>query len=252
LRSDLQRSIRNQRRKYSAQPSRPNVGFNAALAASFLAAAAGLYYYETRSSSSSSTTTTKNGTWPTTEFSVRARQGGVVQEFKFQRKSHAEVETALTEHQRTQTYRRRGNPVSRVDTNWVGSNEPCEDRSAIDLIPRSIKPKTKGSFDWLQSSSSQEPVLSASTDVAVDRVKAPEATGNRDLMFFSVLDGHAGSATSELLSKVLHPTLTLSMAGLEAGYLPNQSWREKMFGYFQISTQARFEPENVARTLQYA
>ncbi len=175
----------------------------------------------------------------------------------------------LTVNQSSRSFQRIGNTVARVDTNWVGSNEPCEDRSAIDLIPRSLispsKSNSTGLFGWIrakQEPSSKPPAVS-SMETAVDRItpRTPLEQGNRDLMFFSVLDGHAGYATSQLLSKTLHPTLTVALAGLEAGYLPHSAgWKETIAGYLAplswgltgTDTKDRFTPSNVALTLQNA
>lgn len=251
----LLRPLHHSRHYSSAQSTKPNVRLNALLAVSLLAAAAGAYYYETQSGSSitpisKSKSLQRNAKTP--EFSVHIRQRDGVKEYKFIRRSDEEVEKTLVEHQKTHNYTRIGNPVKRVDTNWVGSNEPCEDRSAIDLVPRNTKPQAS-LWNWLGASSTSTPSPSLSEKpIAVDRLQPIQARGDRDLMFFSVLDGHAGSATSELLSKVLHPTLTIALAGLEAGYIPNQGWGEKIAGYLKPFSTIGYHPELVARTLQHA
>lgn len=111
----------------------------------------------------------------------------------------------------------------RWDRNWVGSNEPCEDRSAVDLVPRarSARDMSWGLGAWFGSS--PDP----SGEVPGDNQGARE--GQKDIVLFSIIDGHGGWATSELLSKVLHPTLTLSLAALQAGVVPgNEGWVSSM------------------------
>jgi pyruvate dehydrogenase phosphatase len=117
--------------------------------------------------------------------------------------------------------------VVRWDRNWVASNEPCEDRSAVDVVPRLRSAKDMG---WWPSSnlpfdsSMKSPPSSAQAEQPTEGANRPD--GSKDLVMFSIMDGHAGHATSELLSKVLHPTLALGLAGLQAGNVPGQAgWR---------------------------
>ncbi|KAK4684744.1 pyruvate dehydrogenase phosphatase, partial [Tremellales sp. Uapishka_1] len=202
---------------YSTQPrppnADPNIARNALIATALLAAAGAAYYYETSSSSPSLSAVTSD---PTFSVSIRTSQG--VQDFSFPRISYAKTETMLRSNERSETVVRSGNPVVRWDSNFVASNEPCEDRSAESVIPR----RDKG-----------------------------------DLMLFSVLDGHAGWATSELLSKVLHPTLGISLAALQGGYTPDMEdgWK----GYlnyvnplFWLGLKETWTRGNVEETLRNA
>ena len=142
---------------------------------------------------------TKSGSGNTFKITV----GSKGQEHTFQRKPVEEQERMLHEHETGKRIGRRGNPVVRWDSNWVGSNEPCEDRAAVDNVPRS-----RGATEmvpwwkfWSQS----------------DTTPRLRVEGDRDIALFSIIDGHAGDATSKLLTKTLHPTLTLSLAALQAG-----------------------------------
>lgn len=178
------------------------------LSVAFLAAAAGVYYYETRATSFSN--------YPET-FSIRIRN----KDYSYQRKSDAELETILTEHEDGSTIDRPGNPVARWDRNWVGSNEPCEDRSAVDVIPRSSG--------------------------VTDATPTARTEGDRDIGLWSIMDGHAGSATSQLLSETLHPTLTLALASLQASVLSGgKSW----LSWF--NTSPTWSPVSVSTTLSKA
>jgi pyruvate dehydrogenase phosphatase len=80
--------------------------------------------------------------------------------------------------------------------------------------------------------------------------------GRKDLMLFSVLDGHAGDATSQLLSKTLHPTLALSLAELQAGYFPSggSKWAA-LADYLNPALWVPgkvWTPENVSKSIQSA
>lgn len=117
------------------------------------------------------------------------------QSFTFERKTPEEQEHMLHANERSTVPARLGNPVARWDLNVVASNEPCEDRNAVDIIPRSAK---------------------------------GGAEGSRDLVIISVIDGHAGDDTSQLLSRTLNPTVAIGLAGLEAGIVPGQTWYNKL------------------------
>ncbi|TXT13174.1 hypothetical protein VHUM_01575 [Vanrija humicola] len=149
-------------------------------------------------------------------FTVTINTSAGVKTWNFQRKPEAELEAMLHEHEGTTAVGRKGNPVVKWDTNYVASNEPCEDRSAGDIVPR-------GQADH---------------------------PGHRDLVLLSVIDGHAGDATSQLLSKTLHPTIALYLAGLQAGIVPGRSWYNKIT---DVLTWAKtWSPLNVSRVLQTA
>ncbi len=79
----------------------------------------------------------------------------------------------------------------RYDSNWVASNDPMEDRHAEDVVPHRTIVTTK----------------------AADN-KTP------GIKLFSVIDGHGGWATSELVSRTLHPMIVLSLRSLYAGNRP--------------------------------
>lgn len=181
---------------------------NALIAAVLILASGGLWYWET----------TQMGVYPASkakdEFTVTVGRGNNRQSVTFERKSMAEMETMLHENESSTVPGRVGNPVARWDTNFIASNEPCEDRSASDIVPRGKEGES----------------------------------GHRDLTFFSVLDGHAGSATSQLLSKTLHPTLALGLAGLQAGIIPGRSWYGQLY---DVLTWAKtWSPINISKSLE--
>lgn len=169
----------------TAPPSPPSYRLQGLLALSLATASIGLLIWERRTYENPSAPTSSTDTF---NFKLRGPSG--VQEYSFPRKTEAETEAKLRANETSRTIGRKGNPVVKWDRNWVGSNEPPEDRSAIDIIPRSSK-------------------------------GASDAEGSRDIVMFSVLDGHAGDATSKLLAKALHPTLALALASLQAGHVPS-------------------------------
>ena len=204
------------------------VGF---LAVSLIFAAAGIHVWESSTSEPSLAPSGK-----TFDFKIRFPAG--VQTYTFPLKSDAEIEAMLHENETSERIRRLGNPVIRWDRNWVGSNEPCEDRSAVDMIPRGpgAKHDHRGTGQAVAS-------------------KVEE--GSRDIMMFSVLDGHAGDATSKLLASSLHPTIGLALASLQAGHGPVmrvyglKAW-SSLFHPFAWMGKASWTPDNVILSIQHA
>lgn len=203
------------RRQASTSAPRTNIPLNASIAAAILAAAAAAYYYETSSSSTTSSNPEPAGG---DTFQINLGSGQRRQSHTFTRLSNSACEDKLRKHEDGQIIGREGNPVVKWDRNWLASNEPCEDRSAVDVVQRvrssrDMKPSWGG---WISASST-------TTYTDTEPTITPIGGGSKDLVLFSMIDGHGGWATSELLSKVLHPTLTLSLASLQAGIVPGNS-----------------------------
>lgn len=83
------------------------------------------------------------------------------------------------------------------------------------------------------------------------------ARGKRDLMLFSIMDGHAGDATSSLLQKSLHPTISDALAGLQRGNVPHrhtvwEQWAGYLSPWYWLATDKVWTPENVSKTIQNA
>ncbi|EIW73223.1 hypothetical protein TREMEDRAFT_24534 [Tremella mesenterica DSM 1558] len=234
----------------SSAPSPRQVRRNAVLAALLLTSAAGAYYYDTRVrrtettdlSGREVTTVEKYGKTFTLNLSKRRNA-----QYTFLRLSDEETEQKLKAHEDSTKVTRRGNPVLKYDTNWVGSNEPCEDRYASDLIPRGDSMKQDHQSWWKLLSLEAEAEGIANEDIFEEKV------GKRDLMLFSIFDGHAGWATSELLKKVHHPTIALKLGALQAGYLPSQSGWKVMAGYLNpltwVGRSNTWTPEYVSQTI---
>ncbi|EKD01543.1 type 2C Protein Phosphatase [Trichosporon asahii var. asahii CBS 8904] len=193
---------------------------NAIIATILLAAAGGVWYWETK--------TLFEPAEP--DLQVSYGSGSRRQTVSFKRKSVAEANAMLKEHEETRDIERPGNPVARLDTNYIASNEPIEDRSAADVIPRG---QPKGS--WWGSAAPAD---------------AANKPGKRDLVFVSVIDGHAGDATSQLLSKTLHPTLTIALAGLQSGIIRGHSFWHKAYDWMTFSKA--WTPPHVADALKHA
>lgn len=104
-----------------------------------------------------------------------------------------EVDRVLREHERsTKVERPNGSClVAQYDTNSVASNDPIEDKRAEVIVER------------------DRPIWSSISDAAAQQamVNAP----NGDLCFFAVMDGHAGYATSTLLSQKLIAFVALEL-----------------------------------------
>jgi pyruvate dehydrogenase phosphatase len=160
------------------------------------------------------------------EFTMSVKGQYGYESYKFYRKTDASAEAHLKFHESVNMVGRQGNPVMRWDRNWVESNEPNEDRSAVDIIP------------------------------GAGKAKGVVGEGGNDLMMVSVLDGHAGSATSELLRTTLHPTLAVGLAGLQAGIVPKmgeKGWWRTASEYLNpmkwISSDV-YNPSNVCLAIQ--
>lgn len=195
---------------------------NAIIATILLLGSAGVYYWETR----------QMGLFEAQEpdLQVSYGSGNRRQTVSFKHKSIAEANAMLKEHEETRDIDRPGNPVVRLDSNFVASNEPIEDRSAADVVPRG---QPKG--NWWGS---------------VTPAAAANEPGKRDLVFVSVIDGHAGDATSQLLSKTLHPTITIALAGLQSGYIRGHSYWHKAYDW--VTSGQAWSPVHIADSLKHA
>lgn len=211
------------RRAYATSPmpgGDKTVRRNALLAGGLLATSAILYYYEVTTAGPSEAL----NSLVTESFTIKA--GG--ENHTFTRLPAAEAEMKLTAHQETRDINRPGNPVFKVDRNWLGSNEPCEDRMAADLVPRDTLPGGP---------------------------KVAGREGANDMLFASVLDGHAGDATSILLSSVLHPTLSVALAGLQSGDVPKATGWKAVLDWTNPMNWIGgnvWTPANIAQTIQSA
>ncbi|WVO20711.1 uncharacterized protein IAS62_002010 [Cryptococcus decagattii] len=196
-------------------------------------------------------------------FKVNIQTGrGGVQTYEFARKPADQVERELRQHESSQTVGRRGNPVMRWDSNWVGSNEPCEDRWAADLVPKACRSRrlvqeTVGFWKgWYKGDAIDVPASASASASASTSTREEEGEGNGDWMLFSIMDGHAGDATSSLLAKTLHPTLSMALASLQAGNLPARQndgwgWGRWGLGWLGLGNDV-WTPENVSKTIENA
>lgn len=215
----------------STPPKSPNLGLNATLAIAAIAAAGIAYYYDITSSSSSSSSTGTGILSHKDDFEVTIGRGERARTFTYPRLSTDGAGKKLRAHESGEIVDRVGNPVLKWDRTVLESNEPCEDRSAVDLIPRKTSSRNMPSF--ISRLFGTNPIDESSTTQSTDSNKRGEGSGvtggekngngEKDIMLFSIMDGHGGWATSDLLSKVLHPTLTLSLIGLQSGMIPNEN-----------------------------
>lgn len=245
-------------RPYSSSTSSSSSSVNvktAFVSVALLTSAYLLYQYE---SSSGSDSFSLPGHKSTFKVNIRTGRGGL-QTYEFPRKPADQVERELREHESSQTVGRKGNPVVRWDSNWVGSNEPCEDRSAADLVSRErerrLVQEAVGFWKGWYKGDAIDVSASASAS-ALTREEEGEGEGKGDWMLFSIMDGHAGDATSSLLAKTLHPTLSMALASLQAGNPPARQndgwgWGRWAWGWLGLGNDV-WTPENVSKTIENA
>ena len=101
--------------------------------------------------------------------------------------SKDQVEARLKEHEQAYTALRPGGILWKYHTSYYAANDPIEDANASRIVER----------EYANDSSAG------------------------DLLFFAVMDGHAGYHTSRLLSKTLLPAVALELSSL--GKEPNTS-----------------------------
>jgi pyruvate dehydrogenase phosphatase len=91
----------------------------------------------------------------------------------------------------------------RFDNNWVGCNDPCEDRHVENYLSREI--------------------LSAKPLKATDKnnLILPDRPETSTLKLFSMIDGHGGGATADVLARELHLSVIKSLQSLCNGQKPN-------------------------------
>lgn len=255
----------------SSSGSPPRVKTTAFLSITLLTCAYLLYRYESEpepeSGSGSRSGKLLPSRKPTFQLSIRTGRGGV-QTYEFERKPDDQVERELRAHEISRRIERKGNPVVRWDNNWLGSNEPCEDRWATDLVPGDgggeqravggrIREAVRFWTRWYKGDSiGLDSTLSNSDDDDGDD-NGETARGKRDLMLFSIMDGHAGDATSSLLQKSLHPTISDALAGLQRGNVPHRhtvwgQWAGYLSPWYWLGTDKVWTPENVSKTIQNA
>lgn len=189
---------------------------NATLAVALLGAAGGAFYW-------SSDRTSPNPTPESTFTLSRTMSSGEKRDDTFEWLPESVTAAMMHEHEDSQVIDRPGNPVTRWDRNWIGCNDPYEDRSAIDLLPRAAG------------------------------VNPPKGVvGEKDLMLFSVIDGHGGAATAALLEKIINPALALSLIGLRAGIIPGEGYAKRLAHGFNPMACAGslWTPDNIMKTLR--
>ena len=236
----------------SEKSASPSLRPNGILALSLLAGAAATYYYDRYVRVSTTTTHTPGGTpvetsahGPTFEVSIRSSRGPVSNNFR-----------RLPE--RDMRRRRNSTPTSQARW-WMagesggalgselgGIDEPCEDRSAIDIVPRSHSlGDTQRWWKWNWGGVGASAAAEASTP------------GSKGIMSSRCWTGMRATRRARLLSKTLHPTLTLALAGLQAGISPTlgiSKWSQ-LASYLdpaQWLPGGIWTPENVSRTIQSA
>ncbi|KAG6821505.1 hypothetical protein H0H93_000013 [Arthromyces matolae] len=137
-----------------------------------------------------------------------------------------QVETRITEHAIENTHSRPGGPRWKFTTAALASNDPIEDANAHQVIQR---------------------------DEA-----DPSAPG--DYLFFTVMDGHGGRDTSQLLSRVLINAVALELSNLvtQPKAQPNAGLLQRVYSLVGSSpaqrTQAALDadPQRVSRAIESA
>ncbi|CAE6432134.1 unnamed protein product [Rhizoctonia solani] len=126
-------------------------------------------------------------------FDIRVRQrtpdGGTTMTTKsISRLPYEHIEARLTENAKIESISRPYGVTWRHATAWLNSNEPIEDANAQLILQKDRRNKGKEAHDL-------------------------GAAG--DLLFFAVMDGHAGPHTSRLLAKALIPAVALELSTLD-------------------------------------
>ncbi|KAJ9119210.1 hypothetical protein QFC22_003702 [Naganishia vaughanmartiniae] len=115
-----------------------------------------------------------------------------------------QAERLLKLHETTRTFTPiKSTGVVRFDNNWVECNDPIEDRHAESFLSRDVLYTRVPKAD------------------VQDETSIVDLVDRGGLKLFSIMDGHAGYATAELLRKTLHPMIVLSLRSLYAGYQPS-------------------------------
>lgn len=139
--------------------------------------------------------------------------------------SKQEVEQRLNEHALSTNSKRPNGIVWKQTTAFLAANDPIEDANASAIIERS----------------------------------ATELSPAGDLLFFAVMDGHAGFYTSRLMSKVLIPAVAMELDTLikdPASSIPDQSTLQTLKASLFPTTDATIpliaDPKRVSAAIQNA
>jgi len=131
-----------------------------------------------------------------------------------------ELEAKLTQDLSSVKVKRKGNMVVRWDTACLPLNKPNEDRMAVDIIPRDrLSHLACSKSFWSDWGDVRKLIYDGKGD------EAKEGDGGGDLMMFSMLDGHGRHYdVSDLVKKVLHPTLAFALG-------TQGKWLDKSFDH---------------------
>ncbi|KAJ9118065.1 hypothetical protein QFC24_006337 [Naganishia onofrii] len=134
-------------------------------------------------------------------FTVRLKGRRGLMEYVHPYPGDDKAEKLLRQHETSRTFRPiTSNGVVRFDNNWVASNDPIEDRHVEHYLSCNILSST-----------------SAKGFNEID-LELMDQSDSSSLKLFSVIDGHAGYATADVLAKDLHPRVIKSLQSLYAGH----------------------------------
>ena len=165
--------------------------------------------------------------------------------------SKEEQENKLKAGQSSTVLNRKDNMVVRWDVGVLGSNNPCEDRHAIDIIPRDRLLDLRGDRDdrsFWQRWGGVKKAINREKGQGDVPTRVECGNGEDDLLMFSVLDGHGkygGYQVAELMRKVLHPTIAYALAGQSTGVLGNM---QGLAGGL-IGSAAGWHPSQITKTM---
>ncbi|KAK4688528.1 pyruvate dehydrogenase phosphatase, partial [Tremellales sp. Uapishka_1] len=126
------------------------------------------------------------------------------------------IEDKLHQAERTRQHDRPGNPLTRIESNVVAGNENCEDVHMVDIVSleelQDDMRREKGGFweKWFTIRAKGEAGKGKISEILDGKEY------NDDLVLASVVDGHGGIATAELLRRTLHPSIAHGLAKLSS------------------------------------
>jgi hypothetical protein len=152
---------------------------------------------------------------------------------------------------------RKGNPVVAWHKNTLAVTDPHEDRNSGDHVDGDTLARLLGAHHeqgglWGAWDELRSRNLAKSKFRGAAAEQEGGLAGADDLVFLTVIDGHAGSAVSELLYKTLHACLATAVGKLKAGHLhPGlQERAEKLNGLLDPKLQETVADETACLTAQ--
>ncbi|WVQ64495.1 uncharacterized protein L199_002662 [Kwoniella botswanensis] len=161
-------------------------------------------------------------------YTLDSADGPIKKNFSHVLLSEEEVQNKLKNGENKVYVNREGNNVKSWDINSLPSSDTGEDRYSTDIISKSDLEKllTSDGYFWKNWWNTRTKFyLNKQGEEIV------EGDGKRDVMMFSVFDGHGGPYISDLLSRTLHGCLAWNIAKLlNRGHNDGRAWENEAIG----------------------